>query len=312
MEKNKLKEQVIFHVGIQIVFAVMFVLGTFYDESIAKAVYSPGDLIAVMVTTFGIYPFFASGVLFTGALTERTVHSGLNKPLKVLFCALCGGLALYSGFSGSKALMSVDCLGEVFPFLNRNMPVILCVCVIAVYPLFFAGYKLAGKSDDKLLAKKIIGLIAVMLAALIVMETLKSLFSRPRYRIAVKGYGGIGFVPWYTPFSGAAEFVASFGLEKTDFRSFPSGHSLLSISCVYILYSLAWLFPQLKDKQNLMCICGFIFAVIVMFTRMLLGAHYLSDVSAGAAIGAFLSLIFTLIQHRIILNGQTVSAEEAK
>ena len=38
---------------------------------------------------------------------------------------------------------------------------------------------------------------------------------------------------------------------------------------------------------------------LIMFTRMLLGAHYLSDVSAGAIIGVLSSIACAAIQLRI-------------
>ena len=302
MSIKKYTGQLVFHIIMLVVFAALFLVGTFYDETIAAAIYTPDNLPAIFITTAGIYPFFASAVLFMGTLTERTIHSGLNKPLKVLFCCICACLALYSGFEGSRSLLSVDCLGGVFPMLNHNTPIAIVVSIVAAYPLFFLGYRLGAKSKDKLLAKKILGLVAIMLIALLSMEVLKIIFSRPRYRIVVRGYEGIGFVPWYEPFSGAAGFIGSFGLEKTDLRSFPSGHSVLSISCVYILLSVVWLFPKLKKRVDLLLICGLTFGIIVMFTRMQLGAHYLSDVSAGALIGTALSLIYVIIQHRIFMS----------
>lgn len=291
------------HIIMLIIFTALFITGTFYDETIAAAVYSPGNLPAVVITTVGIYPFFASAVLFMGTLTERTIHSGFGKALKVLFCCICTGLALYSGFEGSRTLLSVDCLGGMFPALNHNTPAAVAVSAVVAYPLFFLGYRLGAKSGDKLLAKKVLGLVIIMLVALLSMEILKIVFSRPRYRIVVMGYEGIGFVQWYEPFSGAGDYVTSLGLEKTDFRSFPSGHSVLSISCVYILLSVAWFFPKLKKRTDLLLICGLVFGMIVMFSRMQLGAHYLSDVSAGAIIGTVLSLVFVISQHRIMTSG---------
>ena len=309
MTKHTFKGLVLYHAVMILIFGIMFVIGTFHDEEIAAAVYTPGNFIATAVTTVGIYPFFAAAVLFMGVLTERAVHSDIKKPLKIVYCVLCAALALYSGFKGSKTLMSVDCLGGIYPSLNRNMPVIICTSIAAAYPLFYIGFRIAAKNDDKLLAKKVLGLVITMIAALVTMEVLKDLFSRPRYRIAVRGYDGIGFVPWYSPFSGAADYVSALGLEKTDFRSFPSGHSVIGISCIYIFMSLAWLFPGLKGKQGMLCIFGSVFGIIVMFTRMLLGAHYLSDVSAGAAIGTLLSFVFILIQHNIIMKKYPALAE---
>ena len=128
---------------------------------------------------------------------------------------------------------------------------------------------------------------------------LKGVFNRPRYRTAVLGYKGVGFVPWYTLFEGAESYVTLYGINADEFRSFPSGHSILSISAMYILPSLSWLFPMLRDKQLLLEIAGLMFGIIIMLTRTILGAHYLSDVSAGAMLGTLLSLVYTVIQQRI-------------
>ena len=68
---------------------------------------------------------------------------------------------------------------------------------------------------------------------------------------------------------------------------------------MYILPSLSWIFPKLKDKQILLILVGFVFGVAIMLTRIILGAHYLSDVSAGAIIGILLSLVYTFMQQQI-------------
>ena len=170
---------------------------------------------------------------------------------------------------------------------------------------------MAPKSADKALAKRIVCLLLIMLTAFVAMQVLKNVFHRPRYRTAVIGYGGIGFVPWYTPFSGASGYIAVLGISKGEFRSFPSGHSILSISVVYMIQSLTWFFPKLKEKALQLSTGGFFFGAFIMITRMILGAHYLTDVSAGAMIGITLSLVHILIQHRISLKQTAQSAENA-
>jgi len=88
-----------------------------------------------------------------------------------------------------------------------------------------------------------------------------------------------------------------FGIESSEFRSFPSGHSILSMSVVYVLQSFSWFFPKLKSEKLGLGITGAIFAVMIMLTRVVLGAHYVSDVSAGAIVGGGLALAYTVIQH---------------
>jgi membrane-associated phospholipid phosphatase len=78
----------------------------------------------------------------------------------------------------------------------------------------------------------------------------------------------------------------------------------MSISTISILLSLAWLVPSLRNKKALLCWAGFAFAVVIMFTRMVLGAHYLSDVSAGALLGLVLVFLNDALQRRIGSSAQ--------
>ena len=280
-------------------FAALFVTGTFWDEDIAKILFSPGNSIAAVITSTGVIPFFAAPVLFCGALYERAVHSSQAKFVKVILCAVSVIIALFVGFIGGGAIADKNCFGMLFPAINRNIPVIILISAVLEYPLFFVGFHFAKKSEDKMLAQRMIGLIIILLTAFIVMQTLKHTFHRPRFRTAVIGYDGIGFVPWYTHFEGAEEYAALYGINADEFLSFPSGHSILSISAMYILPSLSLLFPKLENKRSLMTMCGFMFGVIIMLTRMILGAHYLSDVSMGAMIGTALAIANTIIQFFI-------------
>jgi membrane-associated phospholipid phosphatase len=62
----------------------------------------------------------------------------------------------------------------------------------------------------------------------------------------------------------------------SDYQSFPSGHTATSVAAAIVL---AGLFPRWR--------IGFaIFALLIASSRVVLSAHYLSDVLAGAAVGA--------------------------
>ena len=293
---------VLFNVFMLTFFAVMLIIGTFNDEAIAKTLFSPDNIPIKFVTSLGVYPFFAMSVLFSGALYERVMHSKINKAVKVTVCILIGLLATFVGFIGAGSLVDKDSLGSIFPELNRNIPVIIGISVVSIFPLAYLGFSMAKKTDDGTLAKHIICLLILLALSYAALQVLKNVFHRPRYRLAVLGYEGIGFVKWYTPFSGSQDLVEAFGIDAGEFRSFPSGHSILSMALVYILQSFAWFSPGLRNKRLILGVLGFIFAVIIMFTRMILGAHYLSDVSAGAIIGALLALVYTVIQHRISVS----------
>ena len=286
--KKEYREQLLFNVIVLLFFGVLFFAGTFLDEDVARTLFSSNNTVVAVITSFGAVPFFMAPVLFLGVLYERTVHSDRGKAVKVILCIICAVLALFVGFVGGGAITDRNSFAMLFPSAYRNFPIIAVVSIIL--------------SQDKLLAQRIIGLLIILLLAFIAMQGLKYTFNRPRYRTVVLGYDGIGFVPWYNRFEGASEYSELYGIDGDEFLSFPSGHSILGVSTMYILPSLSWIFPKLKKHQLLLVMTGFMFGLIIMFTRIILGAHYLSDVSAGAIIGTVLSLAYTIIQLRISLK----------
>ncbi|MBR5091626.1 MAG: phosphatase PAP2 family protein [Ruminiclostridium sp.] len=279
-----------------VLFGGLFAAGTFFDETIAGTLFAFDNTVIRILTSVGVYPFFASFVLFGGALFGRAFRSGYSLPVKIILCVICAALAAGVGFFGGKILADKSGFGYAFPQIIGSLPVIIGICVVSELPLFFVGFRFSRKSEDKLLVQRIIGLLAVLALAYLTMTLLKNAFPRPRYRTVVLGYEGVGFTPWYSPLANPGEFAELYGISADEFRSFPSGHSILSVSSVYIFPSLAWLFPKLNGKQTLLTVIGALFGCFIMLTRMMTGAHYLTDVSAGAIIATLLSFVYAIIQ----------------
>ncbi|HEU5279766.1 MAG TPA: phosphatase PAP2 family protein [Gaiellaceae bacterium] len=74
---------------------------------------------------------------------------------------------------------------------------------------------------------------------------------------------------------------------QLDTYSFPSGHAMVSTAVYGTLAYLAW--SRLRDRRaRLALVIGTSALVaLICFSRLYLGVHYLSDVLAGAAGGAF-------------------------
>lgn len=297
MDKEYARERLILIV-MAVFFGALLLVGTFFDETIAKALYMPHNLAATVVTTIGIYPFATAIVLFMGVACERIVHVKKEKATKIVLAAITALIAVAIGFVGAASLVDVDCLGGIVPGLNRNIPVIAILSLVIEYPLFYMGWRWAKNSDDPFLLRRAICLTVVLVAAFAFMQLTKGVFNRPRYRSVAEGLEGVGFVPWYRISPDPANLMSAYGLDKNEFRSFPSGHAILSISTISILLSLTWLFPRLRTKRSLLCWVGFAFAILIMLTRMLLGAHYLSDVAAGALIGLAFVALYIVLERR--------------
>lgn len=289
----------LFEIFLLLFFGLLFLIGTFFDESIAIHLYSPDFTFVKYVTSCGVFPFFAFAVLFMGALGERIIKSRFNKLIKVVLAFFCYLTATAVGFIGAGSLVDKDSLGGLYPVLNRNIPVIAGISIVFLPLLLWSGFNLAKKTKDKNLVQKITCLLILLALAYASLQILKSNFPRPRYRLVVQGYENIGFRPWYMPLGDTTKFIKDMGIDKGEFRSFPSGHSILSMCMVMILQSLTWFSEKLKDKRIILAVSGAAFSMIIIFTRLILGAHYLTDVSAGAIIVSFLTIIYTLIQNKL-------------
>lgn len=161
-------------------FAVLLLAGSFMDERIAGALFTPDSTFVKFVTSTGVLPYFSFAVVFLAVLCKKIIDSGLNKKPRI---------------------------------------------IIGIF-LIIAGIKLAERSDDGLLIKRVICLLALLVLSYALLQIFKGAFNRPRYRLVVRGYEGIGFIPWHKPFKGAAEYIERHGFDKGELRSFPSGHSI--------------------------------------------------------------------------------------
>ena len=159
------------------------------------------------------------------------------------------------------------------PFLSDNLW-FKGVCTLAGICLFallvFVSSKIKQETLKKLLRVFIFIIITLMLELLII-EGLKTVFGRMRYREWINTY--LGHFPWYRingkPVSDA-------------FKSFPSGHTanaLLILPITFVFDALG----KVKTGRALR-ICHLCWMIAVMTSRIMAGAHFLSDVCGGALI----------------------------
>ena len=72
-----------------------------------------------------------------------------------------------------------------------------------------------------------------------------------------------------------------------DTYSFPSGHAMISTAAYGALAYLAWSYLHSRPARLVLVTGTAVLVALICFSRLYLGVHYLSDVLAGAAGGAF-------------------------
>ena len=85
-------------------------------------------------------------------------------------------------------------------------------------------------------------------------------------------------------------------LAETSSWSFPSGHSV--VGAAVAIAAVIVLVPAGSKRRNLEMAAA-VFAIVMALSRVYLRAHWLSDVGAGAALGAGIAIGTAALIHRI-------------
>ena len=129
----------------------------------------------------------------------------------------------------------------------------------------------------------------------LLIELIKTPVGRMRYR-AMNELGDFSyFTPWYQ-ISDAKTLLKDTYTLKDAFKSFPSGHTF-SAGISYVLICIPYVFEKFNTKKwkvifYLIPIC---YTGLVATFRIVVGAHYLSDVLFGGTIAYVASEVFKYV-----------------
>lgn len=268
-----------------------FVCGTFYDLTITQTLYGKFRPLFIIFTIIGTYPFFTYNVYASSFVLGyfKSNKEKENKFKKVL-CIIVASVFIF--FIGGQSI-SQDGVGIILPVLTNTQKVslILSLCLLLGVTSAVYGYSKGKKCNDGKQVEEIYNLIICLTVGFLFMQVFKNLFHRPRYRLILQNLDGIKYVNWYEKIDNILLLQDKYGFETNEIRSFPSGHgySCIASSLIFSIF--------IKNKK-LGFVLGSIFAIMVMLSRIALGAHFLSDVSFGAIIGLIMCIIHIRIMRR--------------
>lgn len=258
------KYDLIFQAAILAALGALLGVGSVYDAAAAEKLFTGEGFITVCTEILGKMPLFlavsmACCVAFFTAADNKKLRApkAWNVFLKMVYAV--GGI-----FSASFMFK------DLFDLLTESTLMSLAMCGMAGVALFtFLTIVTPRVGAKKLRALKKWALVTILAALIIVCltEAVKLLWGRARpYEVAE----GATFTPWYMLSSAGGE-------------SFFSGHAAC---CMGML-----MFVPLLRINNAEPVYRLVFAVLAalfivctMLGRMMSGAHYLTDVAAGAII----------------------------
>jgi undecaprenyl-diphosphatase len=95
------------------------------------------------------------------------------------------------------------------------------------------------------------------------------------------------------------------GFVDLETYSFPSGHAMMATAAYGAFLYLAWSHFRTGRERLLLAIATVVLVALICFSRLYLGVHYLSDVLAGVAGGAFWLAVSIALQT---VYGEPVAA----
>ena len=278
-----------------------FVVGSFFDLQIDQALFNENNGFGLFMASFGVYPCYA-GLAFIGGGFLCTSIRRKDFPLWAkIICYV---------FSGVAYGMSIYLCGKELPSVNGyNVPKLAilsyAICAVLFAGAFVGGYVVCRKGDQKylwtiLLLMSVIFIVSLLPAGYVI----KLIIHRPRYRYAVR-FGETDYYNWWQMFPEYKEHIGkvvagNIELTKEEFKSFPSGHSGTGMILAMYLPFAAFFFPKLKGKETFLFYGGVAFGLLMMFSRLLVGAHYLTDTCMGSLI---VMVVFYIVNEFAVRKG---------
>jgi membrane-associated phospholipid phosphatase len=247
-----------------IVIFILLIIGMIYDLDIDIKFYNPESSFARIFDVIGIFPEFAL-LIFAPAMILAVLFVQQKNIFSLLIGVLILVLIIIVGYLSQSMLWLVSEKFKIsFIFALSAFVLSIILCTILVFPF-------AKKKADAVFFVGVIGLLSVLIGETI-LELLKTFWGRQRFYTMDNPVEQ--FTAWYLPLGGGGE---------NKFKSFPSGHSFAAMSAIWFTLWPRFI-ESLKKYTIVICTLAVIFAFTVMFSRIVYGRHFLSDVTAGASL----------------------------
>lgn len=258
--------------AIAVILVLCLGVGTFFDYQISGMLFNSSSLFGRFVEAAGELPFELTASI-AGVMLVRAVHpdSWASKWLAAL------GILVNVGLAGYEIIGSLRVGGKL-------IAVQLVLSFVLVIAANVIAYRLTRDTAPDELTRWALMVLAVWVAQAIILNVVvKPLWSRPRMRV-IEVTPGLDFQPWWVIGNPDKWAYIAAGVIKDGFKSFASGHTAHAAIGLMLAGLPAAAFKEKPSRRRVIFWAAAAVAALVAFGRIVIGAHFLSDVSCGFAL----------------------------
>lgn len=305
-----------------LLFGGMLITATFTDLQVSKlltaGVLAPGEyytnsFFGAVFESVGSAPVYLMIAFAVQILFWNIYRFWKKQPWKtlLLIVGVCGNIGAYFAFFNETlgyVMQHVD--AESFKGSAYLMGIAVMLAIMVTFFGIFAAKNFSDESLKKLL-NMAFAVLATVIVANIIVAIVKIPVGRMRYRaMNTEGGQSIGgfknFTRWYIANGqrDKTEMMTLFGTTDAC-KSFPSGHTCAAGMCYGLIMLIDVFEIKSKGKKAAIWIGTIAFTGLVAVSRIMVGAHYFSDVLMGGTI----SFVCMIISREIfICKGSHVKA----
>lgn len=249
----------------------LLILAIPFDLKFSALVYDPSSLFGKTFEAVGEFPAMAVAMFSSAALI-------FTRNRKILFSNI-GSLILGGLFLGLSALM-----GGVLPinYLHISLVPGFVLAVVYVVIVVLLVKRIPAQYHPQLRRAAWIGLMT-FIVSMIAINLIKMGWGRMRFR-AMEG-STAGFSPWYIP--------QGFNSNE-EFKSFPSGH-VANAALILFITLLPSFIPAWEKHKTKLKFVAYGWVILVALSRIVMGAHFISDVAVGFIVTLLVYLFFSKV-----------------
>lgn len=269
LTKDK-KISLISHAIVLSIAAALLIVASFYDLAINHALSNSESVYGLLFVSLGEFPAYI--ILPMCGVIWFYADLGIKDKRLMIVARVASAILVWLGFFIWGAMGSR---------ITESPKVIE---LSALYSILFAFFTLLLGKYLKINFTRYVQFavfaLFVMLISLVVIRLIKIGWGRMRYRDMLKVGNFSGFTPWYIPngYNGNT--------------SFPSGHT--ASACNIFIFVVLF-----KGKRRYIANgVALLFVVLTMFSRIVVNAHFLSDVLIGGLVSYLCYFIIRLLFER--------------